>query len=98
MGVPLHMATEDGSAGARGRVTDVVGPLLDSGRFQRLCACGPEGMLDSLPRSAAPRQAFPRSCPTRRTCAAGSACAAPASTAGRLVCMDGPVFGAEASE
>ena len=42
MDVPVHEATEDGSRGATGRVTEVVKPLLAEDRFSRLQACGPE--------------------------------------------------------
>ena len=48
MGVPVHEATEDGSRGATGRVTEVVKPLLAEDRFSRLQACGPESMLETL--------------------------------------------------
>jgi dihydroorotate dehydrogenase electron transfer subunit len=91
IGVPVHPATEDGSAGARGRVTDVVAPLLATGRFDRLCACGPEGMLERLDELA--REAgisAELSYEAYMRCGVGicGAC----EHRGRLVCMDGPVF------
>jgi len=55
LGVPVHLATEDGSQGTTGRVTEVVRPLLESGRFDRVCACGPEGLLEALAALCADR-------------------------------------------
>jgi dihydroorotate dehydrogenase electron transfer subunit len=95
LGAAVHVATEDGSAGTRGRVTDVVAPLLESGRFARLCACGPEGMLESLAALCrAARVPAELSYEAYMRCGIGlcGACEHGA----RLVCMDGPVFMAAA--
>jgi dihydroorotate dehydrogenase electron transfer subunit len=91
LGLPVHAATEDGSVGAHGRVTEVVAPLLGSGRFDRLYACGPEAMLGTLEAQCREfhlaaelsREAYMR-------CGVGicGSCEHDA----RLVCMDGPVF------
>jgi dihydroorotate dehydrogenase electron transfer subunit len=97
LGLPLHVATEDGSAGFRGRVTDAVGPLLGNatgpllGGFDRLCACGPEPMLERLEELCrAARLPAELSHEAYMRCGIGicGAC----EHAGRLVCMDGPVF------
>ena len=91
LGVPVHPATEDGSSGVQGRVTDVVAPLLASGRFDRLCACGPEGMLESLEGLCrAARVDAELSWEAYMRCGVGicGSC----EHGGRLVCMDGPVF------
>ena len=89
--VPVHTATEDGSRGTRGLVTEMVVPLLASGRFDRLCACGPEGMLDSLAalclKAGVPGEL---SYEAYMRCGIGSCGACEHAT--RLVCMDGPVF------
>jgi len=89
--VPVHAVTEDGSEGMRGLVTDLVRPLLATGRFSSLRACGPEAMLETLAgecRSAA--VAVELSYEAYMRCGLGlcGAC----EHAGRLVCMDGPVF------
>jgi dihydroorotate dehydrogenase electron transfer subunit len=97
LGVEVHVATEDGSAGARGRVTDVVAPLLESGRFARLCACGPEGMLESLAALCrAARVPAELSYEAYMRCGIGicGACEHGA----RLLCMDGPVVSVAAPE
>ncbi|MGA2615379.1 MAG: dihydroorotate dehydrogenase electron transfer subunit [Spirochaetia bacterium] len=91
LGVPVHAATDDGSAGAAGLVTDSARPLVASGRFSRVRACGPEPMLEAvaaLCRSTG--VAAELSYEAYMRCGVGlcGAC----EHAGRLVCMDGPVF------
>jgi dihydroorotate dehydrogenase electron transfer subunit len=91
LGLPVHLATEDGSAGEAGLVTDAVGPLLAAGGFDHLYACGPEGMLDALARLAGGAgvtadlsyEAYMR---------CGIGICGSCEHAGRLVCLDGPVF------
>lgn len=90
-GVPVHVATEDGSTGTAGRVTEVVEPLLACGKFSRVRACGPEGMLEAV--AAACRQAAVAaelSFEAYMRCGIGlcGAC----EHGGRLVCIEGPVF------
>jgi dihydroorotate dehydrogenase electron transfer subunit len=89
--VPIHAATEDGSRGTRGRVTDVVAPLLASGRFDRLCACGPEGMLDSL-AALCVKAGVPGELSWEAYMRCGIGICGSCEHAARLVCMDGPVF------
>jgi dihydroorotate dehydrogenase electron transfer subunit len=48
---PLLVTTDDGSAGVRGRVTDVLPPLLAPGVL--VYACGPMAMLRAVTRAAA---------------------------------------------
>lgn len=90
-GVPVHAATEDGSGGARGRVTDIVTPLLDAGRFERVCACGPEGMLESLAALCA-RAGVPAELSYEAYMRCGIGLCGSCEHGGRLVCMDGPVL------
>ncbi len=90
-GLPVHAATEDGSLGASGRVTVVVGPLLASGRFDRLCACGPGGMLDALAALCREhRVAGELSYEAYMRCGVGICGSCEHQE--RLVCLDGPVF------
>jgi dihydroorotate dehydrogenase electron transfer subunit len=91
LGMTAHVSTEDGSAGARGRVTDVVAPLLGSGRFRRLCACGPEGMLESLDELCR-RAGVPAELSREAYMRCGIGMCGSCEHGGRLVCMDGPVF------
>ncbi|MGO9311032.1 MAG: dihydroorotate dehydrogenase electron transfer subunit [Spirochaetia bacterium] len=91
LGLPVHLATEDGSAGKLGRVTEVVALLLDSGRFDRLYACGPEAMLRALETQC--RQArvtAELSHEAYMRCGVGICGSCEHES--RLVCRDGPVF------
>ncbi len=91
-GVRVHVTTEDGSAGTPGRVTEAVRPLLSSGRFSRLCACGPEGMLEAL--AAICREAeVPAELSFEAYMRCGIGLCGACEHEGRLVCLDGPVFG-----
>jgi dihydroorotate dehydrogenase electron transfer subunit len=90
-GFAVHAATEDGSSGTAGRVTDVVAPLLASRKFDRLCACGPEGMLDTLAELCREhRVAGELSYEAYMRCGVGicGSC----ERGERLVCRDGPVL------
>jgi dihydroorotate dehydrogenase electron transfer subunit len=91
LGVPVHAATEDGSIGAHGQVTEIVAQLLGSGLFDRLYACGPEAMLAALEGQC--REAHvdgELSHEAYMRCGVG-VCGSCEHNA-RLVCMDGPVF------
>jgi dihydroorotate dehydrogenase electron transfer subunit len=91
LGLETHIATEDGSAGAKGRVTDVVASLLDSGLFERLYACGPEAMLDALGSLCGSRK-LPAELSHEAYMRCGIGLCGSCEHDGRLVCMDGPVF------
>ncbi len=91
LGLETRVATEDGSTGTKGMVTEAVKPLLRSLSVDRLYSCGPEAMLKALSALCASagvsadlsHEAYMR-------CGVGlcGAC----ERDGRLVCMDGPVF------
>jgi len=55
MSATLLVTTDDGSAGQRGRVSDVLPALLDRTGGSVVYACGPMGMLASVARIAAER-------------------------------------------
>jgi dihydroorotate dehydrogenase electron transfer subunit len=91
LGVPVHAATEDGSIGTHGQVTETVAQLLGSGLFDRLYACGPEAMLAAL--EAQCREAHldgELSHEAYMRCGVGLCGSCEHDS--RLVCMDGPVF------
>jgi dihydroorotate dehydrogenase electron transfer subunit len=89
--VATHLVTEDGTAGATGRVTDVLEPLLACGAVDGIFACGPHGMLDALEQLAhtytVPCQL---SWEAYMRCAIGicGAC----EHAGRVLCSEGPLI------
>ena len=91
LGAPVHLATEDGSRGTAGRVTEVVRPLLESGRFDRVCACGPEGLLEAL-AGLCGSVGIPGELSHEAYMRCGVGICGSCEHEARLVCMDGPVF------
>lgn len=90
LGCSPRIATEDGSLGARGFVTDVLKELPDC---RYVCACGPTPMLKAvgaLPRITGGQFSFE----ARMACGFGACVGCTIQTAGglRRVCKDGPVF------
>jgi dihydroorotate dehydrogenase electron transfer subunit len=93
-GVRAHRATEDGSAGRHGRVTELVAPFLP--QVQQLFACGPTAMLVTLARQLPgwEGERAQAALETPMGCGVGTClgCAVPAASQGfRLACVDGPV-------
>jgi dihydroorotate dehydrogenase electron transfer subunit len=98
LGVELHVATEDGSAGREGLVTELLEAALAEDGRARVYACGPTPMMRRASELAA---ASGRPCVVslENTMACGFGvclgCAAPLVSEGfRLVCRDGPMFDA----
>jgi dihydroorotate dehydrogenase electron transfer subunit len=95
-GVSLAVATEDGSRGVRGRVTDLLGDALAGARSAVLYACGPTPMMAAVARIADERGvACWASLENPMACGFGVClgCAAPLRSGGfALVCRDGPVL------
>ncbi len=97
----VHLATDDGTAGRRGFVTDLAERLLESGDYDAVLACGPKAMLRAVAELAG-RRGIPCqvSLEERMGCGVGAclvcACqtAADGETRMRRVCRDGPVFDA----
>ena len=97
LGVELRVATEDGSAGRRGLVTDV----LELKRGQEVLACGPHAMLARVCELATAAGARCRvSLESPMACGFGIClgCVVPTRAGLRYVCTHGPVFDAEQLE
>jgi dihydroorotate dehydrogenase electron transfer subunit len=98
LGVSLLVATEDGSDGRRGLVTDRLSELLAEGDAATVFACGPTPMMRRCAELAAERSvACLVSLENNMACGFGVClgCAAPLSQGGfALVCRDGPIFDA----
>ena len=90
----VEVATDDGSVGHHGYVTDVSRRLLSEQPFDAVWTCGPEVMMQKVISAAAARQ-VPVFCSMERQmkCAMGmcDACA----LGPYHVCIDGPVFPSE---
>jgi dihydroorotate dehydrogenase electron transfer subunit len=99
LGVELRLATEDGSAGRRGLVTELLAEALAEGPAS-VYACGPTGMMRRAAELAAGAGApCLLSLENRMACGFGVClgCAVPRRADGyALVCRDGPVFDAGA--
>lgn len=101
LGCDVRVATEDGSKGFKGRVTDLLNSLLPSTtdhRLSTLCACGPKPMLAAL-SSIAERNAMPAqvSCEEFMGCGLGAClgCVIRTTSGYQRICHDGPVFDAQ---
>jgi dihydroorotate dehydrogenase electron transfer subunit len=101
-GVPLVAATEDGSLGHRGRVTDALEAYLDASEGKKaLYACGPDAMLHAVARIGA-RRGLPCqvSLDPWMGCGVGTclSCVVTIQREGsrryRCACTEGPVFDA----
>jgi dihydroorotate dehydrogenase electron transfer subunit len=104
--IPLRVATEDGSAGVRGVVTDLLESALEGptvgvdlpGSGRRVYVCGPTAMMRRCAEIASRRE-VPCIAALETTMACGFGvclgCAAPLKKGGyALVCRDGPAFDA----
>lgn len=97
LGWNLCLATDDGSRGHRGVVTDVFGDYLASAVPSRLAvyACGPKPMLDIVGRLAREQGISCQiSLEEMMACGVGNCqgCAVKIGDAFKMVCKDGPVF------
>ena len=104
IGVPVHIATDDGSVGHHGYITDILAELLKHADWHcpTIYACGPHGMLAAVTKIAidfeVPAQIAMEN---RMGCAMGVClgCVCPVSTGPnsfeyQRVCTEGPVFNA----
>jgi dihydroorotate dehydrogenase electron transfer subunit len=95
----IHYATEDGSCGACGFVTDALASFLDGAERSGprvIYACGPRPMLAAVSRLAADRDILCYvSMEERMACGLGvcMGCSVPVTSGGyKRVCKEGPVF------
>ena len=106
IGITTHIATDDGSIGHHGYVTDILVDLLENTNWHcpTIYACGPHGMLSAVAKIAAD-YAVPAqiAMENRMGCAMGVClgCVCPIHTDAdtieyQRVCTEGPVFDAAA--
>lgn len=95
MGVKIHAATEDGSYGRPGLVTDSFQERHKAEKFDWLAACGPQPMLRAIQQIAL-KDGIPGeiSLEANMACGIGACLGCSCRTTGgyRRVCVDGPVF------
>jgi dihydroorotate dehydrogenase electron transfer subunit len=90
-----QLATDDGSVGHHGRVTDLVEPLWD--REIELYSCGPPAMLEAVRRLAADHDVPAQlALESPMACGYGACygCVVATRDGYQRVCVDGPVFDA----
>jgi NAD(P)H-flavin reductase len=90
----MVIATEDGTAGRKGRIPD----MLDPAKYAAVYACGPEPMLRAVGVSA--KQAGVPcfiSLERHMACGVGAClgCTVETTRGNRRCCADGPIFNAE---
>jgi dihydroorotate dehydrogenase electron transfer subunit len=106
LGLDVRLSTDDGSAGRKGFVTDVLRELLDTepaDASRRIVCCGPEKMMEAVAHLAAQRRVpCEVSLETPMACGIGicfSCVTKVRDDAGgwdyRRTCVEGPVFDAE---
>ena len=94
LGVRLILATDDGSLGHRGYVTDAISGPLAHDPPPALYACGPEPMLVALLRLCL-EHGLPGQFSVERYMKCGFGICGQCALDGLLVCQDGPVLGVE---
>ena len=100
LGVEVHLATDDGTAGHHGLVTDVLTELLKTQNISRIAGCGPEPMMARVAAIAIARGIDCQvSLETPMACGIGIcfSCVAKVRDAHgnwdyRRTCVEGPVF------
>jgi dihydroorotate dehydrogenase electron transfer subunit len=92
LGVPVVIATDDGSFGEPGLVPDVAARLLDRSARDAIYACGPEPMLDGVAELARRRRLPAQLSYERKMRCAFGVCGTCTRDGGWLVCRDGPVW------
>ena len=95
LGCGVYCATDDGSAGFHGLVTEQFAARHLQNRYDYLCACGPTPMLRAV-QSLAQREGIPGqlSLEAFMACGVGAClgCACKTEHGYQRVCVDGPVF------
>jgi NAD(P)H-flavin reductase len=96
-----RVATDDGSVGRRGFVTDLLDEALDSGDHVVVYACGPPPMLESV-RALCARRGVPAQLALESGMACGFGacfgCVVETHEGYKRICVDGPVLEAAALE
>lgn len=92
LGVRVELATEDGSRGTKGFVTDAVCDIIET--RPRILACGPEAMLVTIMREANAKNIYAQ-LSVERYMKCGFGICGQCTLSGKLVCLDGPVFTAK---
>jgi dihydroorotate dehydrogenase electron transfer subunit len=92
-GMKTHVATDDGSDGHRGFVTELSEKLLEEGDFGSILTCGPERMIHSVLKQGLKRGIRVQASLERyMKCGFGICGSCVLDPVGLRVCVDGPIF------
>lgn len=97
IGVPLACATDDGSFGHAGFVTDLASEMIAAKGYDLVCCCGPEPLMRIVAGMAREADvACEVSLERRMACGIGAclSCVVDTVDGRRRACVDGPVFDA----
>lgn len=89
--VNVSVITEDGSMGVQGLATDLLPPMLGSGKIDLVLACGPEPMLYKVARMCE-EVGVESQCSLERYMKCGVGLCGSCALGRYRVCSDGPVF------
>ena len=98
LGCAVKLATDDGSGGFKGRVTDLLSLVLESVKPLGLFSCGPRPMLKAITQIAHKHKISAQlSLEEHMACGIGAClgCVVSTKTGYKSVCKDGPVFSSE---
>ena len=98
LGNKLFIATDDGSAGFNGFVTELLPDILNDNNYKKIFVCGPEIMMRKVAEIAQKNNiACQVSMEKRMACGLGAclSCSIDTINGRRKVCKDGPIFNAE---
>jgi dihydroorotate dehydrogenase electron transfer subunit len=98
LGCTVKLATDDGSAGFKGRVTDLLKIVLEQAKPLGLFSCGPHLMLKAVAQIASENKIPTQlSLEEHMACGIGAClgCVVATKTGYKSVCKDGPVFSSE---
>jgi dihydroorotate dehydrogenase electron transfer subunit len=93
-GAQVRLASDDGSVGFHGYVSEVAGELLDTHEYDQVFACGPELMLVKCV-DLAKAKGIPIQVSMERHMKCGIGICGSCQLGGFTVCRDGPVFDGE---
>jgi len=98
LGWNVRVATEDGSKGYKGLVTELLEEILASGeKFEQVLTCGPELMMERVCEITR-RERIPTQVSAERIVKCGCGACGSCDLGGYRVCKDGPVFDAKELE
>ena len=98
LGCAVKLATDDGSVGFKGRVTDLLKIVLEASKPSNIFSCGPHPMLKTVAQLAGEHKINAQlSLEEHMACGIGAClgCVVATKTGYKTVCKDGPVFSSE---